>query len=492
MARSAWTTFNPISPLQDESSTMGHQHTSNTRSTNNRSFPIRTSQSQRRVAALTNFPYAAPTEYHLRRKTPNGAIDSAYDGSLTSPVLGTPPHKQTILHMPNKVTTPSLADQSWLSSPQVRTHGTRRPGPFDRATQHPPHNEALMQHGIFQNPLSFRSHYATAVTSSDPFVNSYQPVIQANEYNVRAFCPPPLPPSEALPFAQGSWQPWPSEWNRHHPIQPGFMQLSNRIPNHLQLCNSDMLHYRMEPVNHQSTYMPVGQANPNLNRLAMDSLSHISKSPSDMSTLPNAQPRFKEKALLKAHGVYIDLLAHLQAPGSSPSGKAFHGFQSSSKTFVYPKPPNPSSLTVAYPEQNRMVSSNSVAHGKALHEKHHQADLRATNVEYVTNRAKLGAAVINHASGQYEARNDPSWLPKARRSDSQGSSYAHAYDGQIPGDTHPVDSAKSSLDVITNLCEQGGWKWVDGILVGGCLNYGLENYDAALDWFSRVLTIDAK
>jgi hypothetical protein len=38
-----------------------------------------------------------------------------------------------------------------------------------------------MQHGIFQNPLSFRSHYATAVTSSDPFVNSYHPSSQAND-----------------------------------------------------------------------------------------------------------------------------------------------------------------------------------------------------------------------------------------------------------------------------------------------------------------------
>ncbi|KAI4598985.1 hypothetical protein KJ359_002400 [Pestalotiopsis sp. 9143b] len=34
------------------------------------------------------------------------------------------------------------------------------------------------------------------------------------------------------------------------------------------------------------------------------------------------------------------------------------------------------------------------------------------------------------------------------------------------------------------------WKWVDGMLLGGCLYYGLEKYEEALEWFTRVLVVD--
>jgi hypothetical protein len=52
--------------------------------------------------------------------------------------------------------------------------------------------------------------------------------------------------------------------------------------------------------------------------------------------------------------------------------------------------------------------------------------------------------------------------------------------------------AKSSLEMLTNLCEQSGWKWVDGILLGGCLHYGLEHYEDALEWFKRIISLDER
>ncbi|RYO93605.1 hypothetical protein DL762_001043 [Monosporascus cannonballus] len=38
---------------------------------------------------------------------------------------------------------------------------------------------------------------------------------------------------------------------------------------------------------------------------------------------------------------------------------------------------------------------------------------------------------------------------------------------------------------------QSGWRWVDGMLLGGCLHYGLEHYEQAHDWFSRIVSLDA-
>lgn len=56
----------------------------------------------------------------------------------------------------------------------------------------------------------------------------------------------------------------------------------------------------------------------------------------------------------------------------------------------------------------------------------------------------------------------------------------------------PLMNAKGALEMLSNLCEQSGWKWVDGMLLGGCLHYGLEHYEQALEWFKRIVNLDAR
>ncbi|QUC22195.1 uncharacterized protein UV8b_06436 [Ustilaginoidea virens] len=54
----------------------------------------------------------------------------------------------------------------------------------------------------------------------------------------------------------------------------------------------------------------------------------------------------------------------------------------------------------------------------------------------------------------------------------------------------PISNAFASLDVLSSVCEQYQWKWVEGMLIGGCLQYGLERYAEALEWFSRIVKVD--
>ena len=56
----------------------------------------------------------------------------------------------------------------------------------------------------------------------------------------------------------------------------------------------------------------------------------------------------------------------------------------------------------------------------------------------------------------------------------------------------PVSSATKALEVLTQLCQESEWQWVDGILLGGCLAYALANYEKALQWYYRVLACDPK
>ena len=56
----------------------------------------------------------------------------------------------------------------------------------------------------------------------------------------------------------------------------------------------------------------------------------------------------------------------------------------------------------------------------------------------------------------------------------------------------PGVEAKAAMDMLDRLCQESGWQWVDGILLGGCLAYGLEQFSLALRWYERVLACDAK
>ncbi|KAJ0298433.1 hypothetical protein COL516b_009814 [Colletotrichum fioriniae] len=54
----------------------------------------------------------------------------------------------------------------------------------------------------------------------------------------------------------------------------------------------------------------------------------------------------------------------------------------------------------------------------------------------------------------------------------------------------PFANAKSSLELLTRLCEHSKWKWIDGVLLGGCLHYGLEHFEEALEWFTRITSLE--
>jgi hypothetical protein len=53
-----------------------------------------------------------------------------------------------------------------------------------------------------------------------------------------------------------------------------------------------------------------------------------------------------------------------------------------------------------------------------------------------------------------------------------------------------MNKAKEALEMLTTLCDQSGWCWIDGMLLGGCLAYGLEDYHKALDWYSKIIALD--
>lgn len=75
---------------------------------------------------------------------------------------------------------------------------------------------------------------------------------------------------------------------------------------------------------------------------------------------------------------------------------------------------------------------------------------------------------------------------------SSGSAIQSALSSGIPQDNLPPSRANNALSQITKLCQETDWQWIDGMHLGGCIAYGLGNYQKALKWYSKVLEHDPK
>ena len=56
--------------------------------------------------------------------------------------------------------------------------------------------------------------------------------------------------------------------------------------------------------------------------------------------------------------------------------------------------------------------------------------------------------------------------------------------------TSPSAAAIYAMEILSRLCEESGLEWADGMLLTGCLAYGLGDYNKAMKWYLKVLQLD--
>ncbi|KAF4991560.1 hypothetical protein FDECE_14001 [Fusarium decemcellulare] len=441
----------------NDASSLNDYYPRNVTSPYQRTFPIRTSQPQRRATASTSSRYPQRPEHHLRRKTPNGTIDAGYDGSPSIFSHGPPPSKHLVLPRSATATafppTGPLIHQHPYAAGVDHHHSSSaghlglgddfqhtRPGPSPWSFG----NDISLHPGTFPgSPLAFPLADGQYQPLGQPdalgvFPNAYQPLMRAHEYNVRAFCPPPVVMNDSLPFGQ---IPMHTHWGYQNHVQPGAAQTR-----HIQQHDFGLVpHHAMPDPAHRLSFTPAA---------GLDSPYNASYSPSiaiQAYSRPasfSGQQGFREKVLSQAHRAYVDLLAYLQTVRRPRPSKGGSNRGTSPKLLVYPKPPKPA---LKLPEASA-------------------GDEGA--------RTKL-AAEGDRRRGYQAGRHSASHL--------QGPFSNYLSTGKIT----PFAAAKSSLEMLSSLCEQSNWNWIDGIMLGGCLQYGLEQYEEALEWFSRIMTLDS-
>ena len=56
--------------------------------------------------------------------------------------------------------------------------------------------------------------------------------------------------------------------------------------------------------------------------------------------------------------------------------------------------------------------------------------------------------------------------------------------------TSPSAAAVYALEMLSRLCQESGLEWTDGMLLTGCLAYGLGDYNKAMKWYLKILQLD--
>jgi hypothetical protein len=503
-------TFNHhISRLSRDANTLfTHEQT-------HRAFAIRTSEAtqsiHRRATASLTSSFDDLPEHRLRRKTPNGTLDAGYDGSLAPLAPGPPPLKHVILPVSSMAFAPNpvlrntdTAEHNYI--PQMpASEGSQAQnldGSFEsfrpRASiycQWPAIQDGAAQPaGVFLNqPTMYHpslSMYTPNNVQETPGLlrTAYQANIGTNAFNGRAFCP--------LPTSLGDIR-----CDPHLPLQasipvftPRGVEYSQAVFSRRGLVSSHPQNYMftksaVHPLPAQSHFIPsplasrgaFNQAVTNHSHINLDTLTLDPSGATDFRTLPvefSSTSRFIEKALAQAHSTYMDLLTYLYHYRKGTQGKSGANSYSSSKILVYPKPPKPVAV------QPRLLHDTPQHIRGLYHQPHYSLSAYDTIDSSGTHQpsSKLRGSVAD-LSNQAQLQRPTNAL------------LLHPTPIQLTADqdkNSPVSRARKSLEVLNQICELSGWKWVDGILLGGCLQYGLERYEEALEWFSRVRSLDPK
>lgn len=441
---------------------------------------------------ITTFPHPQivnPHEHSLRRKTPSGTIDNGYDGSPTQLAAGPPPQKYLISTPSGEVfanTNPGYqpsptypvavaSNPAWLPLSQpVRdtrdvgfsqgsigyspAHGPLLPSPS--AQMHPLIVAPMMRNGFgtaysnqaMASPSAMSPGGFHPATASWVVDSPYAPFHHGGQ--ISAGYPPHNIPYESgfnsvqAPLPQGPL------------VGHGFGQNSPfqmPVPSYM-LDDGFSRHTGLTPIN------------PFAHGLQSSSLV-----PSPTGTGVTSPQNFKEGVLVTAHKAFCDLVGHVNRVK-----KAHHGKSSSRsvRNIIFPKPPK---HLVARPTSHFQRAHQSFPGAANSYVHQHESALHAANM---LNRA--GASLSD-------------MMPSSRL-DSSGRAFCGHPTMPMPGPVfgntivqkHPVENAKASLEVLSSLCEQTDWKWIDGMLMGGCLLYSLERYEEALEWFKRIVGLDAK
>ncbi|KAF2732185.1 hypothetical protein EJ04DRAFT_536178 [Polyplosphaeria fusca] len=527
-------------------------------------FPLSRHDSYNSQASSENGGSKKPPEHMLRRKTPNGILAAAYDG--TSVEQTEKPHATKHILLPvtadsgipyrvkqdlplrspginpdfHSANSNSLSD--WNPSLYFETGSGRAHDPWKGAQPLPQIDSMLNQMPPLQQPSHYQMYGQHLYGALDPaFKSALGPTVSNDQgpfgpywhdgtyipYRPAALRDPRYMPQHGhgwnTPQQAGYMGQGLSDWHTYGTPIPSLNNLQQH-QYHLQQPASLASVNTYPNIGPPSVDYSLQQPQPQLRNLHLDyqsqtlSTPHSQRSYQDMGYSSSGQStpvaeytpvstplvefgpqssnaELRERVFAWAHTVYIDLLKYLQQTrkNGSASGNS-HGHP-----HIYPKPPRQpganlsSASSSSGPQtahQHNLFSSASQLHRDKPYrgqEPSHQRSSSLWSVGAGNSRPHMPTQQLSNPHILHPQIPGMDSVRTLRR--MSGTSISNIHQG-LRHELPPSMTAASALDAITKHCEESNWKWVDGILLGGCLAYALGDYQKAQDWYKHILTLD--
>lgn len=462
--------------------------------------------------------YHDPSEHMLRRKTPSGTLAAGYDGTPVQWSSKGPALKHVLLPVSagsssQHATTPSdlisaehrsrqrSSSLGWnYQQPMVNTGngGLSMNGDPGNRAYFPPlsnHTPNALDHLSMQQPTAFHPNNGTHIpTVLQP---PYQPSPSPTASNDAGLYGPYWPDGKFVPYRPAAYRD-----QGHHQVgygldsTRGFQQQANTPVDMLSPFPQSYSHDPTQLIRSPSFLsldtashpLETGFAMPNqLQHLHDNSTPTIyspgaggSRTPTAQSTNRPSNNHFKEKTLSWAHSIYVDLLAFLhQLKKENRQTGQSQGSRTIFKNGIYPKPPRQPASSFGNSESSTSYA-RTPGNGTMFPRKH------------INDIPSSHRSTQSTSSGFWQGSADFSDIRYPRFSNQEMPHYLSPFQSSHHSMNSPLGKAKEALEMLTTLCEESGWSWIDGMLLGGCLAYGLEEYHKALEWYSKIVALDPK
>ena len=267
------------------------------------------------------------------------------------------------------------------------------------------------------------------------------------------------------------------------------------------------LSYRGKP--HSSRCLP----EPSINRwggsprCSASGHSITSHSTFQKTNLYASHAQFKDKVLVWAHRVYVSLLASTQYPRRNGSTSEHHNDpQPQPNTYSKPSRQPFSNLSGTHDcgdqnhegLKNRAGAPQETIDTSSQHADQWHPFLASPNKLLNEQYSATQCSIVPPLSGPQRYTRQP-WQPKEHETLPQYSAVPDLQPVcvvppsiQYQHETSPSGAAANALEMLERLCQESGWEWTEGMLLGGCLAYGLGDHNKAMKWYKKVLLCDPK
>ena len=274
-----------------------------------------------------------------------------------------------------------------------------------------------------------------------------------------------------------------SQW--HHQPQVHFDERIGRL-------GSGDYYQQPQPCTYsQQSYVPQPQYHSEPKQLTpqLSFLAPLQPSPE------SDQIAFRDRTFTWANKIYTELLATIQRNTRESHSSNATNVKPATKLSIYPKPPKRSGSHFSEgttPSETRLKTLQPTSNSWPVEQKIDvEASRPQTAIWSPSRRASdFGQPITMKSLNSVITLPFSQAVPMMK--DFRRTSDSLVYQSAAVHQTRTVRAAaETALSTMQLLCEQAQMPWVDGMLLAGCLAYGLGLHDKALHWYQTILNQDA-